>query len=68
MLTRVLIVMFLVIPLGLSGCDTAYIAAMDKMGYAKRDILSCFVKSAREAQGEARNDIQSALVAITKAS
>lgn len=36
MLRRTLIAMFLVIPLGLSGCDTAYIAAMDKMGCAYR--------------------------------
>lgn len=61
MLRRALIVIFLVIPLGLSGCDTAYIAAMDKMGYAKRDILSSRVKSARDAQEEAKKDIQSAL-------
>lgn len=61
MLRRALIAMFLVIPLGLSGCDTAYIAAMDKMGYAKRDILSSRVKSARDAQEEAKKDIQSAL-------
>ena len=61
LLTRALIVMFLVIPLGLSGCDTAYITAMDKMGYAKRDILSSRVKSARDAQEEAKKDIQSTL-------
>ena len=61
MLRRALIIMSLVIPLGLSGCDTAYIAAMDKMGYAKRDILSSRVKSARDAQEEAKKDIQSAL-------
>ncbi|MEO6543980.1 MAG: DUF2959 family protein, partial [Nitrospiraceae bacterium] len=61
MLRRALIVMCLLIPLGLSGCDTAYIAAMDKMGYAKRDILSSRVKSARDAQEEAKKDIQSAL-------
>src|SRR5688572_17534060 len=47
--------------LGLYACDTAYIAAMDKMGYAKRDLLSNRVKSARDAQEEAKKDIQSAL-------
>jgi len=47
--------------LSLYACDTAYIAAMDKMGYAKRDLLSSRVKSARDAQEEAKKDIQSAL-------
>ena len=47
--------------LGLYACDTAYIAAMDKMGYAKRDLLSSRVKSARDAQEEVKKDIQSAL-------
>lgn len=56
-----LMVMFLMISLGLSACDTVYIATMDKMGYAKRDILSSRVKSARDAQEEAKKDIQSAL-------
>ena len=32
---------------GLTACDTAYLATMEKMGYAKRDILSSRVKSAR---------------------
>lgn len=47
--------------LGLTACDTAYMAAMEKMGYAKRDILSSRVKSARDAQEEAKKEIQSAL-------
>jgi chromosome segregation ATPase len=34
---------------------------MDKMGYAKRDLLSSRVKSARDAQADAKKDIQSAL-------
>ena len=61
MLRLALMVMLLMIPLGFSACDTAYIAAMDKMGYAKRDLLSSRVKSARDAQEEAKKDIQSAL-------
>lgn len=61
MLRQALIVMLLVMPLGFSGCDTAYIAAMDKMGYAKRDILSSRVKSARDAQEDTKKEIQSAL-------
>ncbi len=61
MLRLALMAMLLMIPLGFSACDTAYIAAMDKMGYAKRDLLSSRVKSARDAQEEAKKDIQSAL-------
>ena len=53
--------MLLMISLGLAACDTAYIATMDKLGYAKRDILSSRVKSARDAQEEAKKNIQSAL-------
>ncbi|MFO0774014.1 MAG: DUF2959 domain-containing protein [Nitrospiraceae bacterium] len=46
---------------GLSGCDKMYMGAMEKMGYAKRDILSSRVKAARDAQEEAKQEIQSAL-------
>ena len=45
----------------LPGCDTLYMGAMEKMGYAKRDILSSRVKAARDAQEEAKQEIQSAL-------
>ena len=38
------------LPLGLTACDTAYMASMEKMGYAKRDVLSSRSKSARDAQ------------------
>ncbi|MCS6293340.1 MAG: DUF2959 domain-containing protein [Nitrospira sp.] len=46
---------------GLTACDTAYMATMEKIGYAKRDILSSRVKSARNAQEDAKKEIQSAL-------
>ena len=49
------------IPLGLSSCDKAYMATMEKMGYAKRDILSTRVKSARDAQEDAKQEIQTTL-------
>ena len=49
------------ITFGLSSCDTAYLATMEKMGYAKRDILSSRVKSARDAQEDAKKEIQSTL-------
>jgi DNA repair exonuclease SbcCD ATPase subunit len=45
----------------LTGCDTLYLGAMEKIGYAKRDILSSRVKAARDAQEEAKQEIQSAL-------
>ncbi|MGH9424849.1 MAG: DUF2959 domain-containing protein [Terriglobia bacterium] len=61
MLRLALMVMLFLIPFGFSSCDTVYMATMDKMGYAKRDILSSRVKSARDAQEEAKKDIQNAL-------
>jgi DUF2959 family protein len=45
----------------LAGCDTLYLGAMEKMGYAKRDVLSSRVKAARDAQEDAKQEIQSAL-------
>ena len=56
-----MMVILLAIPLGFSACDTVYMATMDKIGYAKRDILSNRVKSARDAQEDAKKDIQSTL-------
>jgi hypothetical protein len=56
-----MMVILLAVPLGLSACDTIYMATMDKIGYAKRDILSSRVKSARDAQEDAKKEIQSAL-------
>ena len=56
-----MVVILLAIPLGFSACDTVYMATMDKIGYAKRDILSSRVKSARDAQEDAKKDIQSTL-------
>ena len=61
MVKLTLMILLLAIPFAFSACDTAYINAMDKMGYAKRDILSSRVKSARDAQADAKKDIQSAL-------
>ena len=61
MLKLTLMILLLAIPFAFSACDTAYINAMDMMGYAKRDLLSSRVKSARDAQAEAKKDIQSTL-------
>ena len=38
----------------LAGCETAYYSAMEKVGFAKRDILVSRVESARDSQQEAR--------------
>jgi ElaB/YqjD/DUF883 family membrane-anchored ribosome-binding protein len=61
MVKLTLMILLLSIPFAFSACDTAYINAMDKMGYAKRDLLSSRVKAARDAQADAKKDIQSAL-------
>ena len=61
MLRFLMMLTLLAVPLGLSACDTVYMATMDKIGYAKRDILSSRVKSARDAQEDAKKDIQSTL-------
>ena len=45
----------------LSACQSTYYAAMEKVGYAKRDILASRVKSARDAQQDAKQEIVSAL-------
>jgi Protein of unknown function (DUF2959) len=57
----ILMALILLFPFSLSGCDTAYLATMEKMGYAKRDILSSRVKSARDAQEDAKKEIQTTL-------
>jgi septation ring formation regulator EzrA len=61
MLRLFLATIILLMPLGLISCDKAYMATMEKMGYAKRDILSSRVKSARDAQEDAKQEIQSTL-------
>ena len=37
----------------LAGCQSAYYSAWEKLGYAKRDILTSRVESARDSQQEA---------------
>ena len=61
MVQLVLAVLLLLMPVALSSCDKAYLATMEKIGYAKRDILSSRVKSARDAQEDAKQEIQSTL-------
>lgn len=60
----------LLIAVGLStGCSSAYYSAMEKVGFAKREILVDRVKKAQETQTEAKEQFASALehfLAVTK--
>jgi hypothetical protein len=48
----------------LVGCDSAYYAVAEQMGYAKRDILADRVEEARDSQEEAKQEITDALTAF----
>ena len=53
-----------------AGCSSTYYGAMEKMGYAKRDILVSRVEKARDAQEEVKVEFADALqafLAVTKA-
>jgi len=50
----------------LAGCQSAYYAAAEKVGYAKRDILVSRVESARDAQVAAKGEITDALTEFRK--
>lgn len=47
--------------LTLTGCETTYYAAMEKVGVHKRDILVDRVEEAKQAQQDAQQEFQSAL-------
>jgi hypothetical protein len=54
----------------LTGCSSTYYNAMEKMGFAKREILVDRVEATRDAQNEAKEQFASALehfLAVTKA-
>ncbi len=58
------IVLLVLLPLAgatLAGCQPAYYAAAEKVGFAKRDILVSRVESARDSQVEAKEEIADAL-------
>jgi hypothetical protein len=46
---------------GAAGCSTAYYAAMEKLGWAKRDILVNRVQEARDSQDQAKTQFTDAL-------
>lgn len=52
--------LLLALPL-LGGCGSAYYAAMEKVGFEKRDILVDRVEDARDAQEDAQEQFSSAL-------
>jgi len=45
----------------LMGCQSAYYATMEKLGYHKRDLLVSRVQAARDTQEDAKEQFQSAL-------
>ena len=59
-----IIVYLIVAATVLSGCDSAYYAAAEQLGYAKRDILADRVEEARDSQEEAKQEITDALTAF----
>ena len=52
--------------LSLTGCSTAYYAAMEKVGIHKREILVDRVEEASEAQEEAKQEFVSALEQLSE--
>jgi ElaB/YqjD/DUF883 family membrane-anchored ribosome-binding protein len=50
----------------LVGCQSAYYAAAEKVGFAKRDILVNRVESARDSQQDAKEEITDALAEFRK--
>ena len=60
-MTRTILAFGLAGALLLPGCQSAYYSAMERVGYAKRDILTSRVKSARDSQKEAKEEITDAL-------
>jgi Skp family chaperone for outer membrane proteins len=59
----------LALAIGGAGCSSTYYNAMEKIGFAKREILVDRVKKAQEAQTEAKDQFASALehfLAVTK--
>ena len=49
----------------LTGCQSAYYSAMEKVGYHKREIMVDRVEDAKQAQQEAQQEFTSALEALS---
>ncbi len=68
--TRNVLSLFLLAPIlagssSLLGCQSAYYAGMEKIGYHKRDLMVSDVEKARDAQQEAKEQFKSALDRFT---
>jgi hypothetical protein len=55
----------LVLTLALSGCQSAYYSAMEKVGVHKRDILIDRVEETKDSQEESQEEFKSALERLT---
>lgn len=60
------LVLLLTFAVTLAGCQSAYYAAAEKVGYAKREILTSRVESARDSQEDAKEEITDALTEFRK--
>ncbi|EOC1765810.1 DUF2959 domain-containing protein [Vibrio sp. LQ2] len=49
----------------LTGCQSAYYSALEKVGYHKRDIMVDRVEAAQESQKDAQQELTSALEALS---
>ncbi|MCH1931090.1 DUF2959 domain-containing protein [Shewanella sp. A25] len=58
---KIITLSILTLGLLLSGCQSAYYGAMEKVGYHKRDIMVDRVKAAKESQEDAQKEFSSAL-------
>lgn len=63
---RAAVLLLLLASTGLAGCQSAYYAAAEKVGFAKRDILVSRVESARDSQQDAKEEITDALAEFRK--
>ncbi len=63
--SRLLFWLLLATLLSMFGCQTAYYAGMEKMGYHKRDLMVSDVEKARDAQQAAKEQFKSALDRFT---
>ena len=58
---KILLFIFPVILLGLTGCSSLYYGTMEKLGVHKRDIMVDRVKAARDTQNEAKEQFLTAM-------
>ena len=64
--SKSIIIVIAVALIAIAGCQKAYYGTMEKLGYAKREILVDRVEDARDAQTEAKEQFSSALEQFTE--